>query len=118
MHKTYRGDLPAPSYLDPIRISMQKPIGVGGENLFLPGIIPEYGDCMSKKVRVGVRGQIVLPKTIRKKHHIKEGTLLEVTDTEEGFLLKPYNQLAEMKGLGKGIFGDPVRYQKEIRKQA
>jgi len=32
-------------------------------------------------------------------------------------LLKPYNPIAEMKGLGRGVFGDPVKYQKKIREE-
>jgi AbrB family looped-hinge helix DNA binding protein len=72
---------------------------------------------MSEKVKVGVRGQVVIPKSLRKKHNIEEGIILEINDTQEGLLLKPYNPLAEMKGLGKGVFGDPVKYQKKIREE-
>jgi hypothetical protein len=31
--------------------------------------------------------------------------------------LKLFNPIAEMKGLGKGVFGDPVKYQKKIREE-
>jgi AbrB family looped-hinge helix DNA binding protein len=72
---------------------------------------------MSEKVKVGVRGQVVIPKSLRKKHNIEEGIILEINDTKEGLLLKPYNPLAQMKGLGKGVFGDPVKYQKKIREE-
>lgn len=27
--------------------------------------------------------------------------------------MKPFNPIVEMKGLGKGVFGDPVKYQKK-----
>ncbi len=30
----------------------------------------------------------------------------------------PFNPIAEMKGLGKGVFGDPVKYQKKIREES
>jgi len=32
-------------------------------------------------------------------------------------LLKPFNPVAEMKGLGNGVFGDPVEYQKKLREE-
>jgi hypothetical protein len=42
---------------------------------------------------------------------------LEIEETEAGLLLKPYNPVAEMKGLGKGIFGEPVKYQRKLRRK-
>jgi AbrB family looped-hinge helix DNA binding protein len=72
---------------------------------------------LSEKVKVGVRGQIVLPKKLRQKHNIEEGIILEINDTKDGLLLKPYNPLAEMKGLGKGVFGDAVKYQRRMREE-
>ena len=72
---------------------------------------------MSEKIRVGIRGQIVIPKKIRKKHNIEEGVILEINETEEGLLLKPFNPIAEMKGFGKGVFGDPLKYQKKLREE-
>jgi AbrB family looped-hinge helix DNA binding protein len=72
---------------------------------------------VSAKVKVGVRGQVVIPKKLRKKHNIEEGIILEIEDTAEGLLLKPFNPVAELKGLGKGVFGDPVKYQKKIREE-
>lgn|GEM_PF-3240977 len=30
----------------------------------------------------------------------------------------PFNPIAEMKGLGKGVFGDPVKYLKKIREES
>lgn len=72
---------------------------------------------MSEKIRVGIRGQIVIPKKLRKKHNIEEGIILEINDTEEGLLLKPFNPVAEMKGFGKGVFGDPLKYQKKLREE-
>jgi hypothetical protein len=38
-------------------------------------------------------------------------------ETKEGLLLKPFNPVAEMKGHGKGTFGDPVKYQKKLREE-
>jgi AbrB family looped-hinge helix DNA binding protein len=72
---------------------------------------------MSEKVKVGMRGQVVIPKKLRKKFNIEEGIIIEIGETKEGLLLKPYNPVAEMKGIGKGIFGDPVKYQKKLRQE-
>ena len=70
---------------------------------------------MSKKVKVGKRGQIVIPKKLREKFNIENGTTLEINETKDGLLLKPLNPVAELKGLGKGVFGDPLNNQKQLR---
>ncbi len=72
---------------------------------------------MSEKVKVGMRGQVVIPKKLRKKFSIESGIILEIDVTEEGLLLKPFNPVADLKGLGKGVFGDPVKYQKKLREE-
>ena len=72
---------------------------------------------MSEKVKVGMRGQVVIPKKLRRKYNIEEGIIIEIDETSEGLLLKPFNPVAELKGLGKGIFGDPVKYQKKLREE-
>jgi AbrB family looped-hinge helix DNA binding protein len=72
---------------------------------------------MVEKVRVGMRGQVVIPKKLRKKLKIEHGVILEIREADEGLLLKPINPIAEMKGLGKGVFGDPVAYQRKLRKE-
>jgi AbrB family looped-hinge helix DNA binding protein len=70
---------------------------------------------MSETVKVGKRGQVVIPKKLRKKYNIEEGIIIEIDETKEGLLLKPFNPVAELKGLGKGVFGDPVKFQKKLR---
>ena len=72
---------------------------------------------MSEKVKVGMRGQVVIPKKLRKKYNIEEGVILEIDETKDGLLLIPFNPVADMKGLGKGVFGDPVKYQKKLREE-
>jgi len=72
---------------------------------------------MSEKIKVGMRGQVVIPKRLRKKFHIENGIILEIDETDQGLLLKPFNPVSEMKGLGKGVFGDPVKYQKKLREE-
>jgi AbrB family looped-hinge helix DNA binding protein len=73
---------------------------------------------MSEKVKVGMRGQVVIPKKLCRKFNIEKGIILEIEETGEGLLLKPFNPIAEMKGLGKGVFGDPAKYQKKIREES
>jgi AbrB family looped-hinge helix DNA binding protein len=72
---------------------------------------------MVEKVKVGMRGQVVIPKKLRKKLNIERGVILKIEETEKGLLLKPYNPVTEMKGLAKGIFGDPIEYQRKLRKE-
>ena len=72
---------------------------------------------MSEKVKVGLRGQVVIPKKLRKKYNIEEGIIIEIDETKEGLLLKPFNPVAELTGIGKGVFGDPVKYQKKQREE-
>jgi len=72
---------------------------------------------MVEKVKVGMRGQVVIPKKLRKKLNIENGIILEIEETKDGLLLKPYNPVLEMKGIGKGVFGEPVEYQMKLRKE-
>jgi AbrB family looped-hinge helix DNA binding protein len=75
------------------------------------------GIAMSEKVKVGMRGQVVIPKKLRKKLNIESGIILEIGETDEGLLLKPFNPVADLKGVGKGVFGDPVKFQKKLREE-
>ena len=72
---------------------------------------------MSEKIKVGVRGQVVIPKKFRKRLNIESGIILEINATDGGLFLKPFNPVADLKRLGKGVFGDPVKYQKKLREE-
>lgn len=72
---------------------------------------------MGLKVRVGARGQVVIPKRLRERLDIHHGVVLELEETEEGFLLKPYDPVKKLRGLGRGLFGDPVKYQRRLREE-
>ncbi|XHH10357.1 MAG: AbrB/MazE/SpoVT family DNA-binding domain-containing protein [Candidatus Bathyarchaeia archaeon] len=72
---------------------------------------------MTEKVKVGLRGQVVIPRRLRKKFNMETGVILEIDETKEGLLLKPLNPVTDLKGLGRGVFGDPVKYQKKIRSE-
>lgn len=69
------------------------------------------------KVKVGMRGQVVIPKKLREKLNIENGNILEIEEAENGLLLKPYNPVVELKGMGRGVFGDPVKYQRRLREE-
>ena len=70
---------------------------------------------MAEQVKVGLRGQVVIPKKLRKKLNIENGIILEIEETTEGLLLKPCNPVAELKGIGKNVFGEPLLYQRKLR---
>jgi AbrB family looped-hinge helix DNA binding protein len=72
---------------------------------------------MSEKIKVGIRGQVVIPKKFRKKLGIESGIILEINASDDGLFLRPFNPVRELKGLGKGVFGDPVNYQKKLREE-
>lgn len=69
------------------------------------------------RVKVGARGQVVIPKGVRERLNIDHGVLLEFEETEGGILLRPYNPVERLRGLGEGLFGDPVRYQRKLREE-
>lgn len=72
---------------------------------------------MNERVKVGARGQVVIPKKVRKRLNIDQGIVLELEETEQGILLKPYDPVRKLRGLGKGLFGDPVKYQRNLREK-
>jgi AbrB family looped-hinge helix DNA binding protein len=72
---------------------------------------------MVEKVKVGLRGQVVIPKKLREKLNIEHGVIMEIEEAENGLLLRPHNPIRELRGLGKGIFGEPIKYQRNLRKE-
>lgn len=72
---------------------------------------------MGGKVKVGARGQVVIPRKIREKLDIHHGVVLELKETDKGILLRPYDPVKQLRGLGKGLFGDPVKYQRKLREE-
>ncbi|MFQ6094568.1 MAG: AbrB/MazE/SpoVT family DNA-binding domain-containing protein [Candidatus Bathyarchaeia archaeon] len=70
---------------------------------------------MIEKVKVGVRGQVVIPKRLCKKLNIEHGQILEIEETEEGLLLRPYDPVAKLRGLGRNVFRDALEYQRRLR---
>ena len=54
----------------------------------------------SDTVRFTTKGQVVIPRRLRKEFHIEEGTRAVVTSTPEGILIKPVTKWAIDRGFG------------------
>jgi AbrB family looped-hinge helix DNA binding protein len=54
----------------------------------------------SETVWFTTKGQIVIPRRLRKEFHIEEGTRAVVTATPDGILIKPVTNWAIEKGFG------------------
>jgi len=73
-----------------------------------------------KKVKVSLKGQIVIPKAVRDEMGIKEGDELIVESSEEGIIImkKPKDPVKEMQGLFEGKFKKTsTELVKELRKE-
>ncbi|VVB85203.1 Uncharacterised protein [uncultured archaeon] len=72
----------------------------------------EYGKITKK-------GQITIPLKFREILKIKTGEKVLFDLEEEKVVIKkaPQNPVANLVGLGKGIFGDSVKYQRKIRNE-
>ena len=70
----------------------------------------EYGKITKK-------GQITIPLKFREILKIQTGEKVLFDLEEEKVVLKkaPLNPVANLVGLGKGIFGDSMKYQRKIR---
>lgn len=54
----------------------------------------------SETVWFTTKGQVVIPRRLRKEFHIEEGTRAVVTATPEGILLKPVTKWSIDRGFG------------------
>jgi len=68
---------------------------------------------MAKTATVSSKGQITLPKELRDKYHLLEGTKAVVLDAGEGILIK--HGRASLRGLLKGKI-DVEGFEKDLRK--
>jgi AbrB family looped-hinge helix DNA binding protein len=55
---------------------------------------------VSDSVWFTTKGQVVIPRRLRKEFHIEEGTRAVVTATPEGILLKPVTKWSIDRGFG------------------
>jgi AbrB family looped-hinge helix DNA binding protein len=75
----------------------------------------------TETVRFTTKGQVVIPRRLRKLYHIEDGTRAIVTATEEGILLKPVTRHAinrlrgilERKPGDKPLAQEWVEYQRQ-----
>jgi len=51
-----------------------------------------------QKIRMSKRGLLVIPANIRKKHNLKEGTILAIEDGEDEIKLRPKVKLRSLCG--------------------
>ena len=56
------------------------------------------------RAKVSPKGQIVIPASIRKKHGIKPGSIMEITEGDDRIILKlaPKDPIEEAMGMLKG----------------
>jgi AbrB family looped-hinge helix DNA binding protein len=72
---------------------------------------------MTVRVKVGARGQVVIPKELRESLGLRHGSVLEVDVGEDELVLRPADPVRELRGMGKGVFGDPVEFQRRLRRE-
>ena len=54
--------------------------------------------------RVTRKGQITTPAELRRKHGIREGTRMEVLDSERGLMLIPIPRMEDLAGVDAGKY--------------
>jgi len=59
-------------------------------------------------VKVSAKGQVVIPKPIRKAYHLNEGTEILFVPTKEGVLIKPVEKTLKLRGLLAELNVDPL----------
>jgi AbrB family looped-hinge helix DNA binding protein len=63
------------------------------------------------------KGQTTIPKELREKYGLKEGTRLDVFDTGEGVLLRKALGTVDLMGTGKGTFKELVKRLDKMRRE-
>ncbi len=64
------------------------------------------------------KGQLIIPKAVRSRHHWQAGTVFVVEETEDGLLLKPQKPFPTTRvedGLGCTGYQGPTRTLEEIQ---
>ena len=69
------------------------------------------------KVRVGRKGQVMLPVNLREKINIDEGSMLEVVEHPEGILLRPLSKINVGKVVGKKQYKKIIKELDEFRER-
>ncbi len=73
----------------------------------------------TKLVRLGKKGQIVIPKALREMMGIKEGDLLLMTaESDHISIISPGKYAKATRGLLKGVWGDtPEKVERYLKKE-
>lgn len=66
------------------------------------------------KVRVGKRGVIVIPKEIREKLGIEEGSVLELSVEGDRIVIKATDLWSELRRRGKKLVVNPDEAEREL----
>ncbi len=64
------------------------------------------------------KGQLIIPKTVRSRHHWQAGTVFVVEETEDGLLLRPQKPFPTTRvedGLGCAGYQGPPKTLEEMR---
>jgi AbrB family looped-hinge helix DNA binding protein len=68
-------------------------------------------------VTVTRKGQTTIPKELREKYELSEGTKLQVVDTGEGVMFRKAPSSIDLIGSSKSTFEDMKRRLDEIRRE-
>jgi len=66
------------------------------------------------KVRVGKRGVVVIPKSVRERLGIREGMILELEVAGEALVLRARDLWAELRRRGSGAKVDVDAFEREL----
>jgi len=68
-------------------------------------------------VKISTKHQIVVPSAVRRELHLEPGDRLTVEVRAGEIVLRPRPAKASerLRGLGKGLYGDPVEYIRRLR---
>ncbi len=68
-------------------------------------------------VKISTKHQIVVPSAVRRELHLVPGDRLTVELRGDEIVLRPRPERASarLRGLGKGLYGDPVEYVRRLR---
>ena len=68
---------------------------------------------MADSSTVSSKGQITLPKSLRDRHHLREGEAVLIIDTEEGIVIR--HGRSTLRGMLHGQI-DVERFEKDLKK--
>ena len=92
------------------------PTSFGGESdkVF---VLPNSITNMNVSCRVTKKGQVTIPKRLRQALGIEVGEKITFGIEDEKIVIRKLieDPIEDLTGLGKGIFGDGVQYQKKMR---